>query len=205
MTVPSIVAFAVWFGLAGLTSAIAPDAERLIEAEAERDVLLLDLAEARALPQRAGGFEQRLTETDVAVPPAVDLAGFVRSVDAAGEAAGVFIEQMAPLSVSSDTDDEVITHLPTDTSAVTISIGASGSYDQIMAFADGLRALDRLVVIDRFEANADEENITQVIADLELRIFTTQVLSSPDLEIDLIDEAIDGELDDPGDTPVDDR
>ncbi len=184
---PPTVALLLWLGVIGVTAIFSSDAERQALAEEERSILLDELAVARDLPGRVPGVAARLAATDVAIPPTLGLAGFVRAIDVAGDGSGVFIEQVAPLTVSSDTDEEVVNHLPNGTSAVSISIGATGSYEEIMAFADALLVLNRLVVMDIFEINTDEENANQIIADIELRIFTTEQLTTVDADIDDFD------------------
>jgi Tfp pilus assembly protein PilO len=84
---------------------------------------------------------------------------------------------------------------------VTVSIGARGTYEQVMAFASGLRQLDRLVVFDLVGLTADNEDSGQVIMDLELRIFTTdELVVTPQLgEEELLDvDDLDGETADGG-------
>ena len=58
--------------------------------------------------------------------------------------------------------------------------------------------MDRLVVIDLIDLNADEEDTSEIILDLELRIFTTEnLVTTPDFDADLFDESLDD------DEPVD--
>ena len=132
----------------------------------------------------------KLTAARIAVPDEVELAEFVRDVGAVGDRSGVDVEQLAPLTVAGDSDAESAIDLPADTSSVTLSIGASGTYEQVMAFATGLRGLDRLVVIDLIGLTVDEESSSSVIVDLELRIFTTAELTAPS---ELDDQLLDGE------------
>lgn len=193
LTGPPVVVVILWFGLALVPSALSPHGERRLEIEDERSLLIGELADARALSERVPALEQRLEDTAAAVPPTVELAEFVLATDVAADRTGVAVEQMAPLTVSSDTDDEALLFLPFGTSSVTISVGARGTYPQVVAFADAMQALDRLVVVDLIALNADEEDTSQIILDLEMRIFTTEVLvTTPELEEDLFDE--DGEL-----------
>lgn len=197
LVVPAMVIVVTWFGLAWLPAVLSGHDDRRIAAEEERGLLIVDLAEARTLPSQLVGLEARLAETQIAVPATVELAEFVRATDVAADRAGIAVEQMAPLTVSSDTDEEALTSLPVDTSSVSISIGARGGYDQVLGFADELLAMGRLVVIDLMDLTTDEEDASQIILDLELRIFTTQQLvTASDLDAGLFDEEFDedGEL-----------
>ena len=117
------------------------------------------------------------------------LTSLKKSVIGAAVPAG---RQIAPLTVSSDSDPEAVSRLPVGTTSVTISIGARGQYPALLAFVDELHALDRLVVVDLVDLTSDEEDTSQVIMDVELRIFTTeQLVQTPEL-----DEFDDGFVDD---------
>lgn len=192
---PSLAVVLIWFGAGWLPAALSTNDERRMAAADERQILVDDLETARGLTELEPKLDGRVDDAAVAVPATVEIATFVRATGAAGDKAEVFIEQMAPLTVSSDEDDDAVTRLPGGTSSVTISIGARGGYEQVMAFVDALLALDRLVVIDLIDMTADEEDTGQLILDLELRIFTTeQLLSVPELDEDLLD----GDLDEEG-------
>jgi Tfp pilus assembly protein PilO len=194
--VPPAVVVVVWFALAWLPGTLSGHEARQEEAEGERVLLLADLAKARALPNQVADLEARLAETDVAVPETVELAEFLRAASAAGDRAGIEIEHTAPLTVSSDADQEDAATLPAGTSSVSISIGARGGYDQVVAFADELRALDRLVVIDLMDLTTDEEDTNTLILDVELRIFTTEELTTvSDLGDEFLEEDFDQEDD----------
>ena len=195
---PPTVAVLLWFGFALVPSALSSQAEERIAIEDEQSRLIVELAAARRLSDVRPEFEGRLADTARAVPPTVDLATFIRATDAAADQTGVTIEQMAPLVVSSDTDEEAISVLPTGTSSVSISVGATGTYSQVIAFADALRALDRLVVLDRIDLNADEEETSKIILDLELRIFTTDALVTGSDIDDAFDDGFDESLDEAG-------
>lgn len=191
---PSVLAAALWFGVAWLPAATSSATDRQEEAEFERLQLIEELVAARSLPDEADEFDRRIAAAAVAVPDTVDLAVFVRAAGDAAARSGVFVEQIAPLTVSSDSDPEAIDRLPPGTSSVTISIGARGSYERLLAFVDELVALDRLVVIDLVDLNADEGESDEVVMDLELRIFTTsQLVQTLSFDDDFFD---DGYIDD---------
>jgi Tfp pilus assembly protein PilO len=173
---PSLLAVAVWSIATLAPAALSSAGERLIDAEEEQAVLVAELAAARSVPADADDTGRRITAAAIAVPETLELASFIRQVGQVGDSSQVSIEQIAPLSVASDSDADALIQLPSGTSSVSVSIGASGTYEQVMAFATGLRQLDRLVVVDLVGLTADSEDAGRVIMDLELRIFTTDVL-----------------------------
>ena len=179
-TLPALAVVLLWVGVVGAMRVSSSEADRHLAAENRRSALLGDLAKARDLSDRIPAVAARLTATGIAVPPTTDLAAFVRKIDAAGARAGVLVEQVAPLTVGSDVDGDAPTRLPVGTSAISISVGVSGSYETFMSFLDELATLDRLVIVDLIEIDADEEDPGRVLADLELRIFTTERLTSTD-------------------------
>jgi Tfp pilus assembly protein PilO len=199
---PSLLVVLLWAVATLVPAALDDTDEQLAETEEIRTLLFSDLADARDLPDEPdelADLDDRIAAAEVAVPEVVELAAFIRDVGAVGDQSGVSVEQIAPLSVTSDSDPESLISLPAETSSVTISVGASGTYEQVMTFASELRQLDRLVVTDLVALTADEEDSSLVTLDLELRIFTTdQLVATAEIDDEILDEAADGEAIDDG-------
>ncbi len=177
----------VWFAASWIPAQSGTEAARLQQAEDDRVQLIAELNEASLLDENLDLFEQRIATTESAIPPESQLGVFIADAGIAGNRAGVTIDQIAPLAVSGDDDvDDQLAELPVGTSSIVISIGAVGTYPGLLAFVDELTALDRLVLIDLVDLNVDDEISEQVILDLELRVFTTAVLT-PEAEPDLED------------------
>lgn len=176
---PPLAALAVWFGLGWLTPALSGDDGRLAQVEAARDGLVVEVAAARALPAAADRADQRLSTAAAAVPTEPGISEFVRLVGQLATAQGVVVDQISPLTVSSDTDAEATTHLPPGTSSITLSIGTRGRYEALMDFLDALRHQPRLVLVDLIDLTADENDASGLVADLEVRVFTTEALVRP--------------------------
>ncbi|MEZ5411992.1 MAG: type 4a pilus biogenesis protein PilO [Acidimicrobiales bacterium] len=197
---PPLAALALWFGVGWLPPAMSGDGERLVRAEAERAGLLAEVAAARELPAAAGPAEERLSAAAAAVPAEPQISEFVRLVGQLATASGAAVDQMSPLTVSSDTDAEATAQLPPGTSSITLSIGTRGTYEALMGFLDQLRHQPRLVVVDLIDLTADENDAGTLVANLEVRIFTTAALvnlpapvdPAPDAPVDAAAGAPDG-------------
>ncbi|GJM37970.1 MAG: hypothetical protein DHS20C19_13370 [Acidimicrobiales bacterium] len=197
---PTAVAIAAWFAIGWVPSqsAAAQDAEA--DAQAEFALLAAELADARALDAELDALEADIQAAERAVPAGREVGAFVRFAHAAASDSGVVLDQVAPLAVSSDTDPDSETPLPSGTSSILISIGATGGYLDLMSFIDALVDADRHVLVDGVEMRADESDSTMVILDVEVRIFTTESLVGvPDLGFD------DEFLDEPIDEPIDEE
>lgn len=176
---PPLAALALWFGVGWLPPMLSGEAERLAQVEAERDGLLFEVAAARSLPAGVGPAEQRLAAAVAAVPAEPEVSGFVRLVGGLASAKGITVDQISPLAASSDTDAEATTRLPAGTSSITLSIGARGAYEALMGFLDELRHQPRLVIVDLIDLRTDENDAAALVAELEVRIFTTEALVRP--------------------------
>ncbi|MDW3221153.1 MAG: type 4a pilus biogenesis protein PilO [Acidimicrobiales bacterium] len=198
---PTAVAIAAWFAVGWLPSQSASAQDAEAEAQAEFALLAAELADARALGAELDALEADIEAAEKAVPAQREVGTFVRFAHSAATESGVVLDQIAPLAVSSDTDPDSEAPLPSGTSSILISIGATGSYLDLMSFIDALVAADRLVLVDGVEMRADESDSAIVILDVEVRIFTTESLVGvPDLGFD--DEFLDDPVDDPVDEPI---
>ena len=175
---PSVLAAGAWFVFGWFPSQPSAAADRQSEAQSELAVLSAELGEARSLEAELTTFAAEIAVAESAVPADRSIDDFGRSADEAATSAGIAIDQIAPLAVSSDTDPESSAQLPSGTSSVSISIGATGTYPGLMGFVAALEALDRLVLVDSIEMRADEADSSIVVLDLEVRIFTTENLVS---------------------------
>lgn len=198
---PSAVVVGVWLAIGWVPSQSASAKDAEAEAQAEFALLAAELADARALDAEVDALEAQIEAAERSVPAEREVGAFVRFAHAVASETSVALDQIAPLAVSSDTDLESETTLPSGTSSILVSIGATGGYLDLMSFIDSLVAADRLVLLDGVEMRADESDSTMVILDLELRIFTTESLVGvSDLGFDdeflddPVDESIDGDL-----------
>ncbi len=198
---PVVVAVVAWLGLGLAPWVLSDHDERAVAIEEEHGRLTVEIAAAQRRSEAVPAYEARRAEADRAVPPTIDLAAFVRATDAAADRTGVAIEQMAPLQVSSGSEGGTAAPLPAGTSSITISLGASGSYPQVLAFAEALGDLDRLVVVDHIDVNADEAQTSRLILDVELRIFTTDRLSTGSALAQELGTSTDGTIDGSADDP----
>lgn len=184
-----LAALALWFGAGWLPPTLSGRADRLTQVEAERDGLVAEVAAAQALPAEAGPAEQRLQAAAAAVPAEPGVSDFVQLIGQLASANGVAVDQVSPLTVSSDTDAEATAPLPAGTSSVTLSIGTRGPYEALMDLLDQLRHQPRLVVVDLVDLTADENDASTLVANLEVRIFTTAALVSTPPPVDPAAEA----------------
>lgn len=99
----------------------------------------------------------------------------VSDIDELADSFGVELEQISP-SVSLGGSGG---SLPRGTSAVSLSLGARGSYEELMAFLDQLSTLDRLVMVDLVQINSDAES-GDLFLDASARVFTTADLVASD-------------------------
>lgn len=179
-----LAALVLWFGAGWLAPTLSGGADRLTQVEAERDGLLAEVVAARALPAGAGPAEQRLEAAAAAVPAEPGVSDFVQLIGQLASASGVVVDQVSPLTVSSDTDAEATAQLPPGTSSVTLSIGTRGPYEALLGFLDQLRHQPRLVVVDLVDLTADENDASTLVANFEVRIFTTAALVNTPAPVD---------------------
>ena len=179
-----LAALVLWFGAGWLPPTLSGGADRLTQVEAERDGLLAEVVAARALPAGAGPAEQRLEAAAAAVPAEPGVSDFVQLIGQLASASGVVVDQVSPLTVSSDTDAEATAQLPPGTSSVTLSIGTRGPYEALLGFLDQLRHQPRLVVVDLVDLTADENDASTLVANFEVRIFTTAALVNTPAPVD---------------------
>lgn len=179
-----LAALALWFGAGWLPPTLSDGAERLTQLQTDRDGLVAEVAAAQVLPAEAGSADQRLAAATAAVPAEPELPAFVQLVGQLAAATGTAVDQVSPLTVSSDTDAEATTRLPPGTSSITLSVGARGPYEALMGFVDQLRHQPRLVVVDLVDLTADENDANALVANLELRIFTTKALVNTPAPVD---------------------
>jgi len=178
---PPLAALALWFGAGWLPPTLSGGTDRLTQIQSERDGLVAEVVAARELPAEAGSADLRLSAAAAAVPAEPEVSEFVRLVGQLAAASGTEIDQVSPLTVSSDTDAEATTQLPPGTSSIALSVGARGPYEALMGFLDQLRHQPRLVVVDLIDLAADEDDASALVANLEVRIFTTKALvNTPD-------------------------
>lgn len=158
------LAFGVQPGRSGDTS------ERLGVAEVDAEYLIEELAASRAQPDTIDEIQRRIADDRTAVPDQLGIGSFVSSVDAVATDNSIALEGLAP-SVS-----DTSASLPVGTSSVTLTVAARGGYENLLAFIDDLAALERLVIVDLVQLNADVES-DDILLDASIRIFTTADLT----------------------------
>lgn len=184
---PSLFIVGIWFAGSWVPSQTSPVTERQDDAQAEISLLMTELQAAKSAAGVTDELDTDIEAAEAAVPPSSAMAKFVRDAGAVGTRTGVVIDQIAPLAVSSDTDPEGVQPLPAGTSSILVSIGATGEYAALVSFVDELTTLERLVLVDTIELRAEEGDTTTLLLDLELRIFTTEMLTTEgEFEDDLL-------------------
>lgn len=175
---PCLLMVGIWFAGSWVPTQTSSVDDRKQDAQAELELLTDELEAARSLGDVTDELDLEIAVAEAAVPSTAEMGRFVRDAGAAGVRTGISVGQIAPLAVSSDTDPESLLSLPVGTSSVLVSVGATGRYLDLVSFVDELTAMDRLVLVDAIEFRSDEGDSDAVVLDLELRIFTTAVLTT---------------------------
>lgn len=188
--IPPLVLLAVWAVVAFTTQrTIATDEERIEDLQAEQLTLVVELDELSKAEDRVQSFETDLARFAVAVPPTADLGPLLRTLDAAADATGVRIDLLAPTNVASSTTATIDRPVPSSMSSVTLSVTGIGSFTGTMELVARIEDLERLVVIDALTLTTADDDPDQIVIDLELRVFTTDVLVEDDPTLFELEEA----------------
>lgn len=170
---PAVVVAVIWAVVSlGWLGRAATEAESEVDAlAAERLALVEELSTLERLEAERSAMAAEEARLDAAVPATPALDVFVDDLAAAAVAAGVEIEQFAPISVSSALTDGG-TDLPDGVTAIELSVTAVGDYRGLMRLLAEVEAFDRLVLVDSISLLADDDVVDQVTLDVVLRVFT---------------------------------
>ena len=177
---------------------------RQISATAETRIRTAQEAQVRGAAQR-NSLEQfrtssaemttRVRSAKASVPASLEVAAFVRTLEQLAIDSALQLDVLAPSGVSGDSFVDGNDPLPAGLSAVSITIGATGSYNEITEFVRGLEEARRLVLVDSIAITTTDENLDVLGLDLTLRIFTTAELTKnsefEDPRLEPIDESSD--------------
>ena len=200
MLAPSLAVLALWVLVAYAPSrATIDDAEqRLEDAQANQQDAAAERQDLSAFAADESGLTSRTAVLALALPETAEVGGFVQRIEAMAVDAGLAIEVVAPNGVSDSTTFDDNAQLPDGISAVSIDIGATGTYAQITDFVAQLETSERLVLVDALSITTVDDTPDLLSVDLTVRVFTTEDLVEDD-EFDpfgLDDDA--GELDEEG-------
>ncbi len=176
---PTVLVFALWFGVSWSPSVRAEaDAEqRIVEAEADRSELMASLQRVRVLPELEAEIGQRREQTALAVPTGSQIGAFVQALDGLAVSNGISIQELTPIQIQGNSASSFGTPLPIGVSSVSMSLTAEGEYPNLLGFLRSIEAMDRLVILDSLDVSAGAEDETLLSIDLQLRVFTTESIS----------------------------
>ncbi len=179
---PSVILAVIWAALAILpaqASSLSSEG-RLELALGEQRGGIADRVNLEAFRSEVESVDQRFQMFNAAIPEEADIAEFVQMMDRVADASGVVLESVAPNAVSDANTFDGNDPLPVGVSAVTVSIGATGSYLGVSAFLSGLDDDPRLVLVDAVSVSSIDDQPDALSLDLTLRVFTTQPLVPDD-------------------------
>ncbi len=179
---PSVVLSVVWAAFAILpaqTNAFSAEA-RLELALNEQRSGIVDRVNLEAFRAEAESVSRRFEEVNAAIPAGPEIADFVRMLDRLADSSDLVIDSVAPNAVSDAYTFDGNDPLPIGVSAVTVAIGATGSYLGISEFLLGLDTDPRLVLVDAVSVTAIDDQPDVLALDLTLRVFTTKQLVQDD-------------------------
>ncbi|MGH1503167.1 MAG: type 4a pilus biogenesis protein PilO [Acidimicrobiales bacterium] len=148
------------------------DAEAEVDAiGVERLALIDELDSLQTLDAERASVAAEDERLAAAVPDDPDLDGFVDEVAASAAAAGVVVEQFAPVAVTSAAVGGG-SDLPDGVTSIELSITVVGDYAGLMAFVADVESFDRLVLIDAISLLADDDVVDRLTLDVVMRVFT---------------------------------
>lgn len=108
-------------------------------AQAEQATLQTRLDRLRIYSKESAQFEALAQRLSAAVPPTTDIYDYITAISNAASSTGVKVESIAP---STNSSAKGVTVIP-------VTVSATGTYGQTLAFIKALDALPRLTVIDQ--------------------------------------------------------
>jgi Tfp pilus assembly protein PilO len=110
-------------------------------ATTEQAQLNLQLARLKAYSKETGTLALLSNRLSAALPPTIDIYDYITALSNAAAAANVKIQSIDPGSATA----------VGAVSVISVSVGATGDYDQTLAFIKALYALPRLTIITSIE------------------------------------------------------
>jgi Tfp pilus assembly protein PilO len=178
IALPPLILVILWAGAVWwpLRSGTSSEQERLATIQAEQLSLVSTIDGLNTATDQLAAYDADLDRFAVAIPAQLDMATFIRQIDAEAGASGIQIDLLSPNEVLGGSTRDAKRPLPIGVSSVTLSLAGQGSFESAMDFVERLTALPRLVVVDVFGLSAVDGDAEQIIVDLELRVFTTEAL-----------------------------
>jgi len=190
---PPVLLLVVWLAIIWWPNrADSIDAQSRIEdLQAEQLALVVELTTVSDAADQLDRIDDDLTRWAVAVPAAAEVGELVRTLDGHADAVGLQVDLFAPTNIADSATTQAKQPLPSTMSSVTLSLTGTGTFDAAMTFIERLETEPRLIVIDAVTLTAADEDPNQIILDVEMRIFTRDVLVEidPTLLIDFEDES----------------
>lgn len=192
---PSVILAVLWAALAMLPAQASSSSSegRLELALSEQRGGIAERVNLEAFRAESAAVDRRFQTVNAAIPEEADIAEFVQMMDRVADTSGVVIESVAPNAVSDAFTFDGNDPLPIGVSAVTVAIGATGSYLGVSAFLAGLDDDPRLVLVDAVSVSAIDDQPDALSLDLSLRVFTTEPLVPDDGSSALDDPLDEGE------------
>lgn len=193
---PLAVVVGVWAIVSvGWLGRATADAEAEVDAiGVERLALIDELDSLQTLDAERSSLAAEDERLAAAVPDDPDLDDFVDEVAASAAAAGVVVEQFAPVAVTSAAVGGG-SDLPDGVTSIELSITVVGDYAGLMAFIADVESFDRLVLLDAISLLADDDVVDRLTLDVVMRVFTRADAASAsafDAEFDELDGQFDG-------------
>lgn len=173
IAVPALAVLIVWVAVAWFpTSRTLDDLQgRSDSAATERLALIADVDEVRQLEADRAETIDRGRRLEAALPSSAQIDQFVRSVDRITTEHDVVVNRLSPVAVETSADGTG-TALPAGVTAVSMTLGATGTYADVMAFIGSFTSLDRIVVVDSLALATKGDGSGVLDLDVGFRVFT---------------------------------
>jgi len=177
---PPVALVVLWFTAIWwpARSAVSNEEDRLAAIQTDQLALITEFDGLNAASDQLDSLNAEVAGLDVAIPSRAGVAAFVRQLDAESLATDFRIEVLAPTLVLGGTTLDPDRAVPAGMSSISFSLTGQGSFEAAMEFVDQVATLPRLVVIDELGLTSIEGESGQVILDLDVRVFTTEQMTS---------------------------
>jgi len=117
---------------------------------------------ARLVP--SSSVASSLAKADAALPAKRDQAGFISDINAAASSAGVTWSSGTQQTVAPSAASRVAAAVPTSAKAYQLSLNASGSQAQVLAFIQALQQMPRVTTLTSISLTWAKTTVTATIA-----------------------------------------
>lgn len=179
MVAPPLAVVVLWVGAVWYPTTRSEDsASRQLEDTDRQSTVQLDrlaaLRQIAAIGDEVASRELSLVE---ALPAEGNLGVVVASFDTVAQVAGIQIKNLTPSRVDETRSSELAVPLPGGVASIAFRLTATGSYQSVLDFLDGLTTMRRLLIVDDLSvfARAQEPDVLNVT--LDVRVFTKTPVS----------------------------